>query len=204
MHPNPCFHPEDRARSLATCRALVEQVGFAMTFATTPHGFRVVHAPVIWTGDRAVQFHIARSNIIAPHLAGATALCVVNGPNAYVSPRWYRDPTSVPTWNYVAAELEGSVRQLDERTLRRQIETLITTSEARLCEEPVWTMDQAAPDDVEAMIPQIVGFELDVQDWRATVKLSQNKPALERERIAVGLDATGASEMAQQMRDFPA
>lgn len=204
MHPDPCFHPEDRAQILTTCRTLVEQVGFATIFAMTPHGPRVVHAPVVWTGDRAVQFHIARRNLIAAHLAETTALCVVNGPNAYISPRWYFDPTNVPTWNYIAVELEGRVHQLDEHALRSQIEALAASSEARLGDHAAWTLDQAAPDDVDAMIPQIVGYELVIEDWRSTAKLSQNKPASERQRVAAGLDATGASEMAQCMRSVPA
>jgi transcriptional regulator len=204
MHPDTCFHPEDRARSLATCRALVEQVGFAMIFATTPDGPRVVHAPVVWDGDTALQFHISRRNLIAAHLDGTTALCVVNGPNAYISPRWYSDPSNVPTWNYVAVELEGCVRQLDKPALRRQIAALIATSEARLEVGAAWTFEQAASGDVEAMIPQIVGFQLDIQDWRPTVKLSQNKSASERERVAAGLDAAGGSEMARQMRSVAA
>jgi transcriptional regulator len=200
MHPDPCFHPEDRDR----CRALVEQVGFAMIFAGTPDGPKVVHAPVVWTGETVLQFHISRRNALAPHLDGGTALCVVNGPNAYISPRWYSNPRQVPTWNYVAVELEGRVRQLDEAALRRQLATLIETSEARVAEQVTWTLDQAPVEDVEAMIPEIVCFELEVQAWRPTFKLSQNKPEPERVRVAQALETNGAGVMAQMMRDVPA
>lgn len=199
MHPDPCFHPEDRARSLAACRELVEHAGFAMIFAATPNGPRVAHAPMVWSGDHALQFHIARRNLIADHLVGAMALCVVNGPNGYVSPRWYSDPTKVPTWNYVAAELEGPIRRLDEVALRAQIAALIIASEGRL-PGTAWTLDQASSADIDAMIPEIVGFELDIQECRFTSKLSQNKPASERERVASGFDANGFAEMARQMR----
>jgi transcriptional regulator len=199
MHPDPCFHPEDRAQSLAACRALVEHVGLATIFASTPDGPRVVHAPVVWFDDHALQFHIARRNLIADHLDGAMALCVVNGPNGYVSPRWYSDAAKVPTWNYVAAELEGDVLRLDECALRRQIAALIAASEARL-PGAAWTLDQASSADVDAMIPEIVGFELVIQECRFTSKLSQNKPGSERERVANGFDANGFAEMARWMR----
>jgi transcriptional regulator len=200
MHPDPCFHPEDRDR----CRALVEQVGFAMIFAATPDGPKVVHAPVVWTGDAVLQFHISRRNALAPHLDDGAALCVVNGPNAYISPRWYSNPRQVPTWNYVAVELEGRVRQLDEAALRRQLASLIETSEARVADQVTWTLDQAPVEDVEAMIPEIVCFELEVQVWRPTFKLSQNKPASERARVAQALETNGAGAMARMMRDVPA
>jgi transcriptional regulator len=107
MHPDPCFHPQDRAQSLAKCRTLVE--------------------------------------------------------------------------------------------LRAQIAALVATSEARV-PGGGWTLDEATPADVDAMIPHIVGFELELQDWRSTSKLSQNKPAPERERVASGLDAAGGFEMASWMR----
>lgn len=199
MHPDPCFHPDDRGRSLAASRKLVEHVGFAMIFTATRDGPRVAHAPVVWSGDHAVQFHIARRNLIAEHLDGAMALCVVNGPNGYVSSQWYSDATNVPTWNYVAAELEGGVRRLDEGALRGQIAALIIGSEARLPGN-AWTLDQASSADVEAMIPEIMGFELNIQECRFTSKLSQNKPASERERVANGFEASGLTEMALQMR----
>ncbi|MET1755602.1 FMN-binding negative transcriptional regulator [Novosphingobium sp. RD2P27] len=188
--------------SQSLCEALVKDVGFGMIFAGTPEGPRVVHAPVLWTDDGAVQFHVARRNAIAPHLPGATALCVINGPDAYVSPRWYSKPAQVPTWNYVSVELEGYVRELDEDGLRRQLATLIATHEARLSNGTPSTFDQVPADDVNAMIAEIVGFELEVREWRPTFKLSQNKSGQERERVARGLEEAGATGVARLMRDL--
>ena len=199
MHPDPRFHPEDRAK----CRALVDEIGFAMIFAATPDGSRVVHAPVVWAGVATLRFHIARRNALAPYLDGATALCVVNGPDAYVSPRWYSNPAQVPTWNYVAVELEGTVRQLDEAALRAQLATLVAASEAHL-PGAAWTIDQAPSDDIDAMVAEIVCFELGVQAWRPTFKLSQNKPAAERLRVAEALEANGQPAIARMMQDVPA
>jgi len=197
MHPDPCFHQADRE----ACRRLVEQIGFAMIFAGTPDGPRVVHAPVVWAGENAIQFHIARRNPIAPHLAGGAAVCVVNGPDAYISPRWYSDRTQVPTWNYVAVELEGSVRRLDEDALRAQIVTLIATSEARVEHGDAWSLNEAPSGDVDAMVQEIIGFELAIDAWRPTFKLSQNKSDAERARVAGYLGAAGATDMAAWMRN---
>lgn len=200
MHPDPRFHDQHRAR----CDALVAQVGFGMVFAATPEGPRVVHAPLIPSGDGLVQFHLSRRNLIAPHLAGATVLCLVNGPDAYISPRWYSDRSQVPTWNYVSVELEGPLREISEDELRAQLATLVATNEARLPEGTPWTFDQAPAGDVDAMIQQIVGFELTVRERRATFKLSQNKPEGERARVAEGLEHAGAPAVAQWMRSTSA
>ena len=108
MHPNSLFRVDDRA----LLESLIEDIGFGMVFAETPDGPRVAHVPLVWTGE-ALHFHLARGNALTRHIAGSTALAVFNGPDAYVSPRWYSAPGQVPTWNYVALECEGPVRRMD-------------------------------------------------------------------------------------------
>ena len=197
MHPNPLFRTEDRA----LMEALVDEIGFGMIFATTPDGPRVAHTPVLWTGDGAIQFHLARGNALARHLSGMTALAVVNGPEAYVSPRWYADAAQVPTWNYVTVEMEGRVRRMDSDGLDGLLEALSVRNEARIAEGEEWTMDKVPSAALSKLKAGIVGFEMEVQAWRPTFKLSQNKSADERERVALGLDAQGSRAIAQLMRD---
>jgi transcriptional regulator len=127
-------------------------------------------------------------------------LALVNGPDSYVSPRWYADPEQVPTWNYVAVELEGRVRRMDEDGLFGLLETLIARQEARVSGGEPWTMAKVPQAKLRKLATGIVGFEMEVQAWRPTFKLSQNKSAEERARIAEGLEAQGAPAIAQLMR----
>lgn len=197
MHPNSAFRTENRA----LMEALVEEIGFGMVFATTPDGPRVAHTALLWTGDGALQFHLSRGNALTRHLDGMTALAVVNGPDAYVSPRWYDDSAQVPTWNYVTVEMEGRVRKMDGDGLSGLLDSLSRRNEARIAQGQPWTMDMTPPAAMAKMKEGIVGFELEVQAWRPTFKLSQNKPADERERVALGLEAAGSIAIAQLMRD---
>lgn len=197
MHPNAAFRNDDRALA----EALIEEVGFGMVFLSTPDGPRVCHTPILSTGDGAVQFHVARGNALARHLDGAIALVVLNGPDGYVSPRWYADEAGqVPTWNYVALELEGRVRRMDQDGLNALLEDLSTLHEGRLDEGSPWTMDKLDDARRRQLMAGIVGFEMEVQAWRPTFKLSQNKPADERARVADGLEASGHPAIAQLMR----
>jgi transcriptional regulator len=196
MHPDPHFRHDDRA----LLEALVDEIGFGMIFATTPDGPRVAHTPLLWTGDGAVQFHLARGNALASYLDGMTALAVVNGPDGYVSPRWYADREQVPTWNYIALELEGRVRKMDGDGLTGLLEALSARQESRIDEGEPWTMDKVPDAKLAKLLTGIVGFELEVQAWRPTFKLSQNKPADERQRVAIGLEAEGSPAIAQLMR----
>jgi transcriptional regulator len=195
MHPNPAFGQDDRTQ----VEAIVAEVGFGMVFAATPDGPRVVHTPLLLAGDGRLQFHVSRGNALTQWLDGVTALAVVNGPDGYVSPRWYADIGTVPTWNYVAIELEGRVRRIDGEALLGLLEALSARHEARL-PEPAWTMAKLPEAKKRALLAGIVGFELEIQAWRPTFKLSQNKAPEDRESVAAGLDASGRAAIAALMR----
>jgi len=198
MHPNPAFRHEDRA----LLESLVDQIGFGMVFAATPDGPRVAHAPLAYTGDGALHFHLSRGNALARHLDGMSVLVVVNGPDAYVSPRWYADREQVPTWNYLSLELEGRVRRMDADGLRGHLDTIVDRQETLVEGGERWSLDEMPDAKFSGLAKGIFGFEMEVQAWRPTFKLSQNKPAEERTLVADALDAQGARALAHLMRTF--
>lgn len=196
MHPNSAFRSDDRD----LFETLIDEVGFGMVFAATPDGPRVAHTPLLSSGDGAVQFHLARGNALTKYLDGTTALALVNGPDGYVSARWYDDPAQVPTWNYIALELEGRVRRMDDEGLLALLEGLSNRHESRIEQGTPWTMDKLPEANLKGFLKAIVGFEMEVLAWRPTLKLSQNKPAEERARVIAGLEASGSAAIAQLMR----
>ncbi len=196
MHPAAAFRHGDRA----LLETLLDAIGFGIVFAQTPDGPRAAHVPLLWTGDGAVQFHLSRSNALTRHMDGLTALVVINGPDGYVSPRWYADRAQVPTWNYVALDLEGRVRRMDAEGLLGLVTALSDKHEARIAEGQPWTMDKLDAQRQRGLLAGIVGFELEVQAWRETLKLSQNKDASERGRVADGLESQGSAGIAHLMR----
>ena len=195
MHPNAAFRSDDRA----LLETLINEIGFGMVFLTTPDGPRVAHTPLLSTGDGAVQFHLAHGNAITRHLDDANALAVINGPDSYISPRWYADRATVPTWDYVALELEGRVRRMDSDGLEALLHTLIERNESRLDGEP-WQACEAPEDYWRKLLGAIVGFELEIQAWRPTLKLSQTKSAEDQTRIAENLEHSGSPALAHLMR----
>lgn len=198
MHPNPLFRSDHRA----LLESLIAEIGFGMVFAQTPDGPRVAHTPLLSTADGAVQFHLARGNALTRHLDGETALIVINGPDAYVSPRWYDNRDTVPTWNYVALELEGRVRRMADEGLEAFLHAAIAKHEGRLEGEP-WRAEESSEKVWSGLFRGITGFEMEVLAWRPTLKLSQNKSADERARIAEGLEAAGHAALAHLVRELP-
>lgn len=195
MHPNTAFRTEDRA----LFETLIDEIGFGMVFAQTPDGPRVAHVPLWPTGDGAVQFHLARANALTRHLAGTNALVLVNGPDAYVSPRWYADREQVPTWNYIALELEGQVRRMEAEGLVAHLRAIVGRHEDRLGADQAWSLDEMPQPKFDRLLSGIVGFEMDVHAWRPTLKLSQNKPE-ESRRVADALAEHGSPALAELMR----
>ncbi len=200
MHPNPAFRQQAATSDeRALYASLIGEVGFGMVFLTTPDGPRVAHTPLLLRDSGVLAFHLARGNALTRHLDGATALVVINGPDGYVSPRWYQDADQVPTWNYLALECEGPVRRLDHDGLVDILTELSAQHEARLGGKP-WTMDKVSASAMARLTGAIVGFELDVWAWRPTFKLSQNKRGEERARVIEGLESSGSAAVAALMR----
>jgi transcriptional regulator len=203
MHPNAAFRtklPPEAEHELLV--QWVSDIGFGTIFLTTPDGPRVAHAPFVCTGGK-LQFHLARGNALTKHIAGSVALAVANGPDAYVSPDYYAGANQVPTWNYVAIEMEGPVRTLDDDGLIAQLDALSALHEERLLPKKPWTRGKMDDDIFRKMLGAIVGFEMEIATWRPTFKLSQNKPVEERARVADALDAREDGAMAQLIRGFP-
>ena len=171
-------------------------VGFAHIFASSPDGPVVVHAPIARVGS-SVRFHVARSNRATPHLNDASILASIAGPHGYVTPNWYENPKDqVPTWNYVAVEIDGVARPTDETGLRELLDALANTHEPRPNQ---WILAKTDPVKVDAMLRAIVGFEIEITAVRGTAKLHQHKSEADREGVRAGLRALGNGSLAEAM-----
>src|SRR5688572_3325325 len=57
-----------------------------------------------------LRFHLALRNPHCERLTeGSSSMAVFTGPNCYVSPTWYDEHPSVPTWNYVSVQALGTI-----------------------------------------------------------------------------------------------
>ena len=210
MHPNPAFrwpksaNDHHDADERAALEAMIAEIGFGMVFAGTPDGPRVAHVPVFSTGDGALQFHLSRGNVLTRYIAENKALCVINGPDAYISPDWYDLDDQVPTWNYLALELEGTVRQMEREGLIALLDDVTAQNETKLLPKAPWHRDKMDPAKFDKMVDAIVGFEMEILAWRPTAKLSQNKPAAARDKAGAALAAVGRRAMAHMMQEFAA
>jgi transcriptional regulator len=129
------------------------------------------------------------------------ALVIFQGAHTYISPSWYADPVSVPTWNYMVAHVYGVPRIIeDDEGVREALRALIDVHEGGF-EEP-WRMD--LPEDyLRKMMGAIVAFEIPIARLEGKYKLSQNRSEGDKRRVIERLTASAdpnAREVGAQMR----
>ena len=112
------------------------------------------------------------------------------GPDAYISPDWYGAPDQVPTWNYVAVHLRGTLHALPVETLRDHADALSARFEADLLPKTPWVSTKMTEGVMERMMRMILPFRLRSPAIDGTWKLNQNKPP--EMRHAGGRRARGA------------
>ncbi|MFQ5624677.1 MAG: FMN-binding negative transcriptional regulator, partial [Paracoccaceae bacterium] len=195
MHPNSAFRRASEVRNLA----FAAERGFGMLTLAGPDGPLAAHIPFLLRDGR-IEAHLARSNPILRVLdTSKAALLAVSGPDAYVSPDWYRLEEQVPTWNYVAVHLRGQLERRPQAELRGHLERLSARFEADLAPKPPWLLDKLSETAFARLARMIVPVGMTVENVDGTWKLAQNKPDAARLSAADALEAT-AAEMAALMR----
>jgi transcriptional regulator len=155
------------------------------------------HLP--WLIDRTrgehgvLRAHLARAN---PHHRlprgsdSGEALVIFPGPDAYITPTWYPAKAEhgrvVPTWNYVAVHVYGTLEFIDDPVIKRELVTSLTTRH----ETPrpdTWHVNDAPEDYLEQQLKAIVGVELTVTRVEGKWKMSQNRAGADIDGVVRGL-----------------
>jgi transcriptional regulator len=168
--------------------SIVREAGAGMLVVETPEGLKSVFVPVVVSDDRAtILTHVAKANSWWRSLKdGDEVLALFLVASAYVSPSNYpsrvEKPGVVPTWNYVAAEVRGSLRvHSDPQWLGQQVRLVTDQFEAE--RSPKWSVDDSTASYMDAQIKAIVGIEIEVVAITGKAKLSQNRPAVDRDSV---------------------
>lgn len=187
-------------------RRLVAHARTAQFVTVGEDGFPVATLlPIIWTGD-VVLAHMAKANPQWRGLAAASpCLLVCSGPEAYVSPSWYATKAEhgrvVPTWNYSAVHLSGTVTVHDDRDWLRDIVTRLTDLHEGHRDTP-WHVGDAPEAYIGGQLGGIVGLEVAITRVEAKAKLSQNRSTADRQGVVDGLRGEnfgGARDVADAM-----
>lgn len=123
-------------------------------------------------GNDILIGHIARANPQWKAFeTNKEVLCIFNGPHSYVSSSWYKEE-EVPTWNYIAVHIYGSLSVMTESEVLTWLGGLVDHYEK----------DEKAPVSINDMSPAtlkqvkaVVGFRIKIKQIQAAYKLSQGR-----------------------------
>ena len=160
----------------------IRQNSFAQLISVSDNLPIASHLPIMLRSDKDQHYlhgHMARANPQWKSFASQKAMVIFNGPHSYISSSWY-DHVNVPTWNYIAVHVYGTIRIIDGDELYQSLKTLTAHFEATQ-EKPVSV--EGMSDYVRAQMKGVVGFEIQVEKLEGKWKMSQNRD--EKNYIAV-------------------
>jgi transcriptional regulator len=152
--------------------------------------------------------HVARANSVWRDLAhNDEALVILQGPNSYISPSWYRTRNEtgmvVPTWNYAVVHAHGKLQAIEDPIWLRSFVDKLTRTHEQSLPEP-WNVSDAPADYIEKQLSAIVGLKLTITRLTGKWKMSQNRPTPDRESVIQALrrqKAESAQAMAESIED---
>jgi transcriptional regulator len=191
MYVPPAFAETEVARLHEAIRAS----GLATLVTLAGDGLFASHVPLLLETGPApygtLLGHLAAANPqTKPPQPGVEALAIFLGPDAYVSPGWYKTKEEtgkvVPTWNYVAIHAYGTLELFDDAVSLRALVARLTDRHEAALPEP-WSIDDAPESFVQSQLKGIVGFRLPISRLQGKWKMSQNRPPADREGVVKAL-----------------
>lgn len=201
MRQNPSFTLAD----VTEIRRVITANPWATIVSTTDDGQVASHYAVLLDAERddlTIVAHVGRPDDAVHGLGEGELLVIFQGPHGYISPGWYGDVPSVPTWNYTAVHLSGVPELLSDEENLVVLDRLVDHFESGM-EDPRGMWERPNDEDfVRRLAGGTVGFRLTPTRVVAKRKLSQNKDEATVQRIVAELQGTGRyanPELAHEM-----
>jgi len=191
MHIPKLFNNTD----LESAKAYIKENSFGILVTTQENRAPwATHIPI------ELKTNAAGKDILVGHISKANpqwkqfeqqseVLAIFSAHHSYVSSSWYKHSTTVPTWNYVAVHVYGTIKILSEEELYQSLVRLVDKYE-QVSKEPV-SVDKMPEKMVKREMRGIVGFEIEITGFEAKEKLSQNRHKEDYQNIIEELKEVG-------------
>lgn len=161
---------------IAEIKDFLKENGFGILVNITDGRPWATHIPleldIDENGKDVLVGHISKANLQWKDFTGdKEVLCIFNGPHSYISSSWYKEE-DVPTWNYIAVHVYGTLNILKEKAVLNSLNKLVDKYEQR-SKEPV-SLHHMSPQTLR-QVKGIIGFQITITDIQAAYKLSQTR-----------------------------
>lgn len=184
---------------------LIQDYPLATIVAHTHQGLIANHIPLLFKSDNILIGHIAKANeMYALITENQNVLAIFKGEDAYISandyPSKFIDHKKVPTWNYQAVHVHGTLRFYnDQKSKLAAVGMLTKIQEQKTNGEQAWKMSDAPKDYLSALLEDLVVFEIEIMYIQAQSKLSQNREPTDFNAVIERLKARDQGDLAQAM-----
>lgn len=180
----------------------IEKHSFGIIVSTSQNMPTATHLPLLLDKKHGrLTGHFAKPNKQWHELEGQEVLIIFPGPHTYISSSWYETNQSVPTWNYVAVHVYGTVKIIqDPQELLASLKKLTEKYEGS---DSSYHIDQTNEAYVHGLMKGIVGFQIEITKLEGKAKLSQNHSRERQERVIQELEKlkhSDAHEIAKLMK----
>ncbi len=190
MYLRPAFVETDLDR----IERLIRANSFGLLVTIGPNGMEASHLPFAVTRDGdtlVITGHLAKANRQCAELDGGAGLITFSGPHAYIAPSWYKTQPAVPTWDYSAVHLHGTLELTPDPT--PMLTDLAT-------DDPGHFDMHAMPEKFQKMmLAGIVSFRMVATKIEAQWKMSQNRSVDDRLGVIAALRASGQDAVADEI-----
>lgn len=178
----------------------IQGIHFGVLVAPSIGALEASHLPMLVRedagGETVLEGHVSRANPLWKLCNHTQALAIFQGPQAYIHPGWYptkkRDGRVVPTWNYIAIHVHGTLSAVEDGSwLGRHLEELTEHNEHPRPEP--WSISDAPADFIRSLMKGIVGLRLKVGRIEGNWKMAQKQPLENRMGAAHGLVASASA-----------
>lgn len=189
MYTPKAYENHDRTE-LHDC---MRQWSFATLITHGASGSQATHLPFLLDEDApmgALTTHLARANPqLADLQAGSPALVIFQGPHAYISPSWYDNQCTFPTWNYAAIHARGIpvcieapdlVRAVLDRTVQQYDEPL----------GGAWRFPAMPAEMILPRLKAIVAVRILIDSLEGKFKFNQDKSPADRLGVIRALESS--------------
>lgn len=165
--------------------SFIKANSFGILFSTIDGQPFATHLPFLLAENNHVLWsHMAKQNPQWEHLHNKEVLVVFQGPHAYISPTWYHEPNTVPTWNYVAVHVYGTFQLIEDKEMMKHLlEKTVDFYESSM--PTPWKV--AFDDFTEHLMEGTVCFKINIQKIEGKWKLSQNHSIQRQQNLIKGL-----------------
>jgi len=198
-----------RNQNMDEVKSFIKENSFGILVSKASDKLQATHIPFeLSTGENGKNIltgHISKANRQWKNFKDDNRVLVIfNGPHAYISSSWY-DHENVPTWNYIAVHVYGTVKIIEGEKLIQALKHLVNRYESKSA-NPV-SVEKMSEKFLNRELKGIIGFEIEVEEIHPAYKLSQNRDEKNHASIVSELEKRGdhnsvaiASEMKKRKK----